>query len=90
MGDVLVKKGTVSDGRIAKLEVELHGLGTRIIDRDTALAWMKDGHSLVPVVGGQRGTALQLVELPGDEPAWSIRTDNAPEGSDTLGELPPA
>jgi hypothetical protein len=85
MGDVLVKKGTVSDGRIAKLEVELHGLGTRVIDRETALAWLEDGHSLVPWVDGKRSSALQLVDVPDDEP--SIRTDNAPEATDSLGEL---
>ena len=85
MGDVLVKKGTVSNGRIAELEVELHGLGARVIDRETALAWMKDGHSLVLLVDGKRGSALQLVDLPDGE--LSIRADNAPEAADSLGEL---
>lgn len=85
MGDVLVKRATMSDGKVAKLAVQLHGLGERVIDRDTALAWMRDGHSFVPVVGGRRHTALQLVEV-GEEHA--IRTDNAAEASDHLPELP--
>ena len=58
MGDVLVRNGTVNDGTIATLEVSLHGLPDRSIDRDTAIAWMKDGHSFIPVVGGVRKPAL--------------------------------
>ncbi len=85
MGDVLVKKATMADGKISKLGVELHGLPARTIDRDQAVAWMKDGHSLVPVVGGVRHTALQLVEL---EEGHAIRTDNAAEDADSLPELP--
>lgn len=85
MGDVLVKKGAVQNGRITKLEVELHGLGTRVIDRDTALAWMRDGHSLVPWVGGRRHAALLLVEA-GDDVV--IRADTQPDAADTLGHVP--
>ena len=84
MGDVLVTGGSVAEGRIAELEVELHGLPGRKIDRDTALAWMKDGHSLVPFVKGRRGTVLQLVEV-GEE--HFIRPDNAAEGADSLPPL---
>ncbi len=85
MGDVLVKKATISEGRIDKLEVHMHDLPTRVIDRDTALSWMKDGHSLVPCLDGRRGIALQLVEA-GD--AHFIRTDNASEATDDLPALP--
>ncbi|MEZ4319449.1 MAG: hypothetical protein R3F61_18180 [Myxococcota bacterium] len=84
MGDVLVTGGRVADGRIAELEVQLHGLPGRTIDRDTALAWLRDGHSLVPRVKGARLPALQLVEV-GDE--HFIRNDNAPESSDALPNL---
>lgn len=85
MGDVLVKRATLADGHVAKLAVQLHGLGERVIDRDTALAWMRDGHSLVPVIAGRRLNALQLVEL---EEGYAIRTDNVAEGSDALPGLP--
>ena len=81
MGDVLVTGGNVSEGRIAKLDIELQGLPGRSIDRETALAWMKDGHSLVPSRKGTRLSALQLVEV-GEE--HFIRHDNAPESSDSL------
>ncbi|MCB9677004.1 MAG: hypothetical protein H6737_17945 [Alphaproteobacteria bacterium] len=84
MADVLVTGGTVSDGRIASLDVKLHGLGARTLDRDTALAWMRDGHSLVPVRKGARLPNLQLVEVGDDH---FIRADTAKESSDSLPEL---
>lgn len=84
MGDVLVTGGKVSDGKIEALEVQLHGLPGRTIDRDTALSWMKDGHSFIPQHKGQRGTALQLVEV-GDE--RYIRPDNGTEAADALPDL---
>lgn len=87
MGDVLVKRGSVSGGRIGSLVVGLAGLPERTIDRDTAVAWMKDGHSLVPVIGGRRAPALQLVAV-GD--GHAIRTDNAPVDEDALPEALPA
>lgn len=83
MGDILVTGGSTADGRITTLNVELHGLPARTLTRDTALAWMRDGHSLIPRVGGKRGTALQLVEV-GDE--LVIRHDNAPVAQDSLPE----
>ncbi len=85
MAHVLVKSGTIADGAISKLGVELVGIGARSLDRDTAIAWMKDGHSFVPMVGGDEGPALQLVGIDGDDSAtFYIRTDNASEGSDSL------
>lgn len=81
MGDILVTGGTTADGRITALNVELHGLPARTLTRDTALAWMRDGHSFIPRIGGVRGTALQLVEV-GDE--LVIRHDNAPVAQDSL------
>ena len=89
MGDILVKGATVSNGKIEKLRVDLHGLPERVIDRDTAIAWLKDGHSFIPVVRGSRQTALQLVELADKEGAYAIRTDNA-SGDDLVGDLPSA
>jgi len=84
MGDILVKRGTVVGGRIGSLHVGLFRLPDRTVDRDQALRWMRDGHSLVPVVGGVRLPALQLVEV-GDD--FAIRTDNQPLAEDSL---PPA
>lgn len=85
MGDVLVKRAAMAGDRVERLEVALHGLPDRVIDRDTALAWLRDGHSLIPMVGGRRGTALQRVEA-GDEQV--IRVDNAPIAADALPDLP--
>jgi hypothetical protein len=88
MGDVLVKAANLRGGRIEELHVQLHNLPARVIDRDTALAWMRDGHSLVPLIGGRRGTALQLVEVgEADEPF--IRPNNERVAEDQLPELPP-
>ncbi|MEN0063096.1 MAG: hypothetical protein AAGA48_13155 [Myxococcota bacterium] len=88
MGDILVKRGSVVDGKIEELVVQFHGLAERTIDRDTALKWMRDGHSLIPTVNGKRLTALQLVDL-GDE-SYAIRHDNASEPEDDLPPLPGA
>lgn len=88
MGDVVVKGGRIRGGRIETLRVHLHNLPERTIDRDTALAWMRDGHSLIPVLGGRRGPALQLVEV-GDDARY-IRTDNAATPEDALPDLLPA
>lgn len=89
MGDVLIAGGTCKDGVIEALDVRLHNLPPRVIDRETAVRWMRDGHSLVPVRAGERLPALQLVEV-GDEPRYFIRTDNAPVEQDSLPDLPPA
>ena len=45
MADILIHSASVADGRAVELDVEIHGLGKRTIDRATAIAWMKDGHS---------------------------------------------
>lgn len=86
MGDVLVKAASVSDGKIRALRVALAGLGERTIDRETAIAWLKDGHSLIPFAGA-RGAALQLVEVGDDDQAF-VRTDNAAVAEDALPALP--
>jgi hypothetical protein len=81
VGDILVKRGVVADGRIASVVVGLHRHPDRTIDRPTLLRWMRDGHSLVPIVNGTRLEALQLVEV-GD--GHVIRTDNEPIDEDHL------
>lgn len=88
MADVRVKRGTVVDGRVTALVVGFDGLADRTIDRATALGWLADGHSFVPVIDGARGPALQRVEVADDR--FVIRTDNAPVDEDALPGLPPA
>ena len=92
MARVEVYGGSVQDGRLVNLQVQLGRLPKRTIDRDTAIAWMKDMHSFVPVVGGRDLPALQLVEIADDEENLShfIRTDNEAVGADTLPDLPNA
>lgn len=85
MGDVVVKRGSLDNGRITSLVVGLYGLPDRTIDREQALQWMKDGHSLVPVVEGRRLPALQLVEV---DDTWVIRNDNEPVAEDRLPSFP--
>ncbi len=89
MGQVLVHGASLSSGKIDKLRIGLHGLPERTIDRDTALSWMKDGHSFLPVVGGKPQSALQLVEV-GEEATLFIRVDNEKQEADALPELPSA
>jgi len=86
MAQVLVHGATVSNGKIDQLRVRLAGLPERTIDRDTALSWMKDGHSFFPVVAGKPQTSLQLVEV-GEEATLYIRTDNEKQAADHLAGL---
>jgi hypothetical protein len=83
MADVLVVGGAVADGKVTRLQVEMHGLPARTLDRDQAVAWMKDGHSFVPRIDGERGPALLLLEV--DDAHW-IRADATPEAADVLPE----
>jgi hypothetical protein len=85
MGDIRVKRATVSGGRVDELVVEMDRLPDRTIDREQALKWMADGHSLIPVLAGRRLTALQRVEV-GD--GFVIRTDNQAVDQDLLPALP--
>jgi hypothetical protein len=86
MGDILVKAAELADGRITRLRVAIDRLPERVIDRDLAVRWLNDGHSLVPWVG-ERLPALQRVEVP--EAGVFVRTDNEPVPSDSLPPLPP-
>ena len=87
MGLVLVYGADKQGAMVVNLRVKIPKLPARTIDRDTALQWMSDGHSLIPVVHGQQQPVLQRVDV-GDEPQWFIRHDNAKEASDALPELP--
>lgn len=85
MSHVEVQTGSVKDGRIASLNVRFPGLPQRTIDRDTALAWMKDGHALLPKVDGALAPALRLVEIgEADDVHHVIRFDGAKEDADQL------
>lgn len=85
MARVEVHAGSVADGRITSLDIRMHGLPPRTLDRDTAVAWMRDGHSLIPQVGGVDIAALQLVEVvDGDDVSHFIRTDNQATAEDSL------
>ena len=91
MARVLVHGATVQDGKLEKLLVQLGHLPKKVIDRDTAVSWMRDMHSLVPMKSGSDLPALQLVEVVDDEDVqYFIRTDNEAEASDLLPELPAA
>jgi hypothetical protein len=89
MGHVVIRGATVENGRIQALRVELAQLPGRTIDRDTAIAWMRDGHSFLPATGNGVGTSLQLVEV-GEEASLFIRHDNAAVAEDALPALPAA
>ena len=84
MGDVLVKQATLADNRIQTLSVGFDGLPDRQIDRETALAWMRDGHSLVPVQAGKRLPALLLIY---GSDGLVIRDDSLPESADSVPSL---
>ena len=62
MADIEVLGADVRDGRVTTLEVRIKGTSPRRIDRDTALSWLRGGHSLIPVAGHghhvHRGAAI--------------------------------
>jgi hypothetical protein len=87
MAEVYVKGATMAGDRVERLRIGLDRLPDRTIDRDTAVRWLKDGHSFVPLLGGRRAPALKLVEV-GE--GLAIRTDTAPVDADLLPELPSA
>jgi hypothetical protein len=89
MARVEVHGATVQGGRIDALRVKLKGLPARTIDRPTAIAWMKDGHSLIAIARGQSATALQLVAV-GDDDEPFIRHDNELTPCDAVPDLPAA
>jgi hypothetical protein len=88
VGRVQVHSADLDGQQVVKLGVQLGQLPRRTIDRATATAWLRDGHSFV--TAGSAPVALQLVGIDGDDgaTAWFIRTDNAAEPSDKLPALP--
>jgi len=85
MARIEVTGGALSDGRIEKLMIQLSGLPDRTLTREQAVAWMRDGHSFIPVRDGRELPALQLVEIAnGDDVARFIRADTVAEPHDSL------
>lgn len=85
MADIEVLGADVRDGRVVTLTVRFKNATPRTIDRDTALHWLAEGHSLIPVHGHghalHRGHAIERVEV--GEDAF-LRTDTRQEPSDHL------
>ena len=85
MADIEVIHCSPSHGTVVTLDVRIHGLAPRTIDRATALHWLAEGHSLITCAGsghhGVRGHAIERVEVDG---AYWLRTDTSPESADNL------
>jgi hypothetical protein len=82
MAQIHVTSAHVEAGRFARLHVRMRGLPERVVDRDTAVRWLRDGHSML--VRG--GAPLLLVEV-GDEPF--IRPDGVAEAADLWPAIAP-
>lgn len=86
MADVEVYGAETSGGRVTSLKVRYKNTDVRTIDRETALRWLADGHSLITYAGHpphhcHRGEAVMRVEV-GDEAF--LRTDTKAEPTDHL------
>ena len=85
MADVEVVGAEQSEGRVKTLRVRFKHTAERTIDRDTALAWLADGHSLITYAGAahhpERGYAIQRVEADGE---YFLRTDTEGVAKDEL------
>lgn len=84
MGRVAVLGADVEGDRIVRLAVRLGSLPRRVIDRDTAIAWARDGHSFVP---GEGARSLALVHVGEDDEAF-LRDDHEAVAADSLPALP--
>lgn len=86
MADVEVLSAEPAQGaRVTTLRVRFKNAPERTIDRQTALKWLADGHSLITCAGPGyhpvRGHAIERVEADGE--VW-LRTDTRPEARDAL------
>jgi len=73
-----------ADERVQSLTIATRGLPDRTIDRETAIAWMRDGHSLVPFTGSAELPALLLM---GDEDAHICANASTPDVDTVPGAL---
>lgn len=85
MADIDILAADLRDGRVQSLTVRFKNAAPRKIDRATALHWLAEGHSLIPVSGHghevHRGHCLERVEL-GD--TFFLRTDTAGVAADQV------
>lgn len=85
MADVEVVGAELSEGRVRSLKVRFKRASERTIDRDTALAWLAEGHALLTYAGpshhGERGYAVERVEVDGEA---YLRTDTQLVAKDEL------
>lgn len=85
MADIEVVSAQVSNGRLNGMKIRFKGNLERELDRDTVLRWLREGHSLIPVVGHghhvHRGPCLELVEVDGEA---FVRTDRRGEAVDEV------
>jgi hypothetical protein len=85
MADIEVLKADMQGGRLTSLETRFKGTEPRRIDRATALLWLREGHSLIPVAGHghdlHRGGAIEGIEVDGEV---YLRTDTKPVAADEV------
>ncbi len=83
MADIEVHSAETEGTTIRNLRVRFQGTAERTISRETALAWLAGGHSMLATAGSgshrTRGLALERVEVGGEA---FIRTDTRPEAAD--------
>lgn len=76
MADIDVLAAEVAGGKLSRLQVQFKNAAPRSIDREKAVTWLREGHSMIPVSGHghdvHRGGALQLIEIDGEA---YVRTD---------------
>jgi hypothetical protein len=90
MAYIDVLSADVKSGRLQALTICFKNASPRTIDRETALGWLREGHSMLPVHGHghdvHRGAALERVEVDGVD---FIRTDTRAVAADDVSFAPP-
>jgi hypothetical protein len=85
MADVQVVGATLENGKVTALQVRFFGTAERSISRETAIAWLAEGHSLVTHSGSahhpHRGLAVERIFV-GDE--VFLRTNTTPKQLDEI------
>lgn len=85
MARIEVHGADIGEEGITRLRVRMHNLPPRTISRAEAVAWMRDGHSMVPIRKANAGPALRLVER---EDGFALREDGLATPEDHLSGLP--
>lgn len=85
MADIEVLSADIQGGRVSRIKLRFKGNLLREIDRDTALDWLYQGHSLIPVGGHghhvHRAPAIERVEVDG---GYYLRTDTQKIAQDEI------